>query len=190
MRTHWYSTIPALTWILGRYFYRTHWFYIAARFFPYRLNNPKSSNPLEIYRDLYQPWRDRDPFDNSILQRRLTLQRGVNLNEESGRISQGEADLLRVVCDRIDIAFFYPVVVSVDLRNWRRYGWSLRKENSAIVNGSREYLIGNVSEGEYELLFLDDIVDQDFRAIVYDPYHGSKWPTPSDVLRTLIGRCT
>jgi hypothetical protein len=54
---HYYSTQPFLAWCLNRHFYEdVHYAYVAP-FYPYRLTNPKSSNPLELYRDLYQPWR-------------------------------------------------------------------------------------------------------------------------------------
>lgn len=49
---HYYSTQPLLAWSLNRHFYSgLHYMYVAP-FYPYRLPNPKSSNPLEIYRDL------------------------------------------------------------------------------------------------------------------------------------------
>ena len=67
MPRYYYGAVPSLAWILGHYFYGgTHFAWLAAEYYPYRLPNPKSSNPHLIYQDLYQPWRDCDDFDKTI----------------------------------------------------------------------------------------------------------------------------
>ena len=65
MPEYYYSTTSFLAYCLNEYIYAGfHWTYVGAEFFPYKLPNPKSSNPLLVYQDLYQPWRDKDPHVN------------------------------------------------------------------------------------------------------------------------------
>lgn len=107
-----YSTQAFLAWCFGRYFYNgRHRAYIAETFDTYRLPNPKSSNPLLIYQDLYHPWKDRDNFDKFISQTRLNIRKGVEKQYRDGVISRDLSRRLKRICDKLDITFFYPVVL-------------------------------------------------------------------------------
>jgi hypothetical protein len=115
---------------------------------------------MAIYRDLYEPWRDRDVFDKHILQTRIALKRGVD-----SRTKGEKARRLRGICDRLDIVFFYPVVYRIFLDKIPRH--RLQKRNSAL-QGSSEYLIEDLDESalEFDILFLDYRRDPDFETLI------------------------
>lgn len=49
-----YSTTSFLAWSINHYFFHgVHYVWAAGDFYPYRQSNPKSSNPLLIYTDMY-----------------------------------------------------------------------------------------------------------------------------------------
>jgi hypothetical protein len=159
---YYYSTQPLLAWCLNRHFYSGDHYVYVAPFYPYRLPNPKSSNPLEIYRDLYHPWRDRDDYDRTITQMRLGLRKGVQAHHRAGRLDAERADQLARICDTIDIKFFFPIVyrVDVDALDPAR----LRRANSALSAASVEYLIPDLREDEFDILFYST-VDSDLQEL-------------------------
>src|ERR1051325_3681211 len=109
MSKHHYGTVASLSWAIGHYFYgHKHFAFLAGEFFPYRLRNPKSSNPFEIYEDLYKPWKDRDDFDKFINQLRVNIRAGVIKKHSEGTLDSQTAERLKKVCESVDIAFFYP----------------------------------------------------------------------------------
>src|SRR5438128_2282301 len=64
---HYYGTKTVLDWIFAHYFFGSrHHAWVAAEFYPYRRNNPRSSNPLLLYEEFYEAWRDRDD-DNAMV---------------------------------------------------------------------------------------------------------------------------
>lgn len=154
MQTYHYGTVPALAWILAHYFYaRVHYAWLALEYFPYRLPNPKSSNPHLIYQDLYQPWRDHDDFDKNINGYRFNLRKGVVAHEGVGTIPVSTANRLKDVCDQVNIMFFYPVVYRVDVS---RIAAHRKKSAGSALAGSAEVLIPDLLESEFDILFLDD----------------------------------
>ncbi|MHC4278315.1 MAG: hypothetical protein ACYSTI_13500 [Planctomycetota bacterium] len=161
MADYYYSTQTFLAWCLNHYFHDgNHWVWLAKPVYPYRLPNPKSSNPFLIYQDLYMPWKDQDDFDKSINQARLNLRKGVTANE--GKLQPGWKRRLERVCDTVHIVFFYPIVYRVDITNipqQRRL-----TEGSGLVR-SDEYLIKDLLENEFEILFLDFKNDRDFATL-------------------------
>lgn len=189
MRSHYYGTLPALAWIFGRYFYRKYRVWVAEEFFPYRLPNPKSSNPLLIYQDLYQPWKDRDEFDKLLWHSRANVHRGVVANERNETISPTDARTMKKICDRVDIVFLYPIVLRVDINDLRAKGRSLVKAGSAATASSHEYLIEDLQDHDFDVLFLDYDCDPDFRAFVYDSYYDDTTLTKLDVAGRLTARC-
>jgi hypothetical protein len=168
-----YSTQTFLAWCLNRHFYDDlHYAYVAP-FYPYRLANPKSSNPLELYRDLYQPWADRDEFDLFITTCRIRLAKGIVAKEGEGVLPPEVASRLMNICNRVSVKFFYPIVYRVDIDAVG--DWRLKKAGSGLLN-SDEYLITDLDGGEFDLLFYDEHVDEDrqdlnlvFEAEVGDP---------------------
>ena len=159
-----YSTQPFIARCLSRFFYRgKHYVYAAPSFYPYRLRNPRSSNPFSIYQDLYEPWRDRDPFDKVILQTRINLKRGV-VAKTKGKL----AAKLDQICNRIDIVFFYPIVYRIPVSLIKK---SRRIRQNSGLKGSSEYLIADLDESvpEFEILFLDYQRDKDFETLINLP---------------------
>ena len=151
--SHYYSTQPFFAWCLNRHFYGGRHYVHVAPFYPYRKANPKSSNPLEIYKDLYHPWLDRDDFDKFILQTRVNLRKGILAHKKDRRISSDLADHLERLCDKVDIRFFCPVVYRVDTDNIS--ATRLQRAGSALLLDSDEYLITDLRDEEFELLFYD-----------------------------------
>lgn len=116
MAKNYYGCIPVLAWLLCHYFYnREHYVWVAERYYPYRLPNPRSSNPHRIYEDLYEPWMDADNFDKYISQTRLSLRNGVEAKEKAGVIMPADATRLKKICDKVEVTFFCPIVLRLDI---------------------------------------------------------------------------
>jgi hypothetical protein len=187
MSSNYYGTSAALGWILAHYFYgRRHFSWLAVEYYPYRLPNPKSSNPHLIYQDLYQPWRDRDDFDKTILQTRISLRTGVLHQERQGTIPPNLAARLRDVCDKVHIVFLYPLVYRVDIGSIPP---ARRVVAGSGLRGSHECLVPDLEEHEFDLLFLDYNLDPDFTTLVGDEAQGFSHTSPTDALAILESRC-
>ncbi len=186
MAKNYYSTVAALSWVLGHHFYNDkHYTWLAAAFHTHGLSNPKSSNPLKIYQDLYEPWIDRDDADRFIRQLRLDLKAGVIKQEDSGILTTAEATRLKVICDHLDIVFFYPLVYRVDID---RIPGNRRIMAGSALKGSSEYLVQDLDQSEFDILFLDFASDPDFRMLVLDEL-AAPTITRGHALTTLEGRC-
>lgn len=107
-------------------------------------------------------------------------------------INDDLAERLKVVCDKINLAFFYPVVSRVDLDSFDSS--RLRVAGSGL-RGSSEYLIEDLRDEEIDsMLFLDFDADEDFNRIVTGEYHGYRRTgdytiAPDEVLTILERRC-
>lgn len=188
MANNYYGTLASLAWILGHYFYNgEHYVWLAEEYYPYRLPNPKSSNPHLIYQDLYQPWKDKDDYDKFIQETRLSLRKGLIAKEVAGVITPPEATDLKHVCDKVDITFLYPVVYKVDIDAIDAH--RQKKAGSALA-GSHEVLVEDLDEkNEFEIIFLDYEVDPDFKKLVIDELSGASRTRAVDALTILKGRC-
>ena len=149
-----YSTQTLLAWCLNHYFYEAeHYVYVSEAWYPYRLPNPKSSNPLLIYQDLYQPAFDQDKFDKFTSSQRLGLENGVTAKLSGlGRTDARTpyiADLQRI-CRRINTAFLWPVIYLVNLS----VAQGGTKAGSG-ASGSAEWLVPNLAESDFSLLIPD-----------------------------------
>jgi hypothetical protein len=163
MAEHYYSTKSVLNWVIAHYFYgATHYTWLANCFYPYGQGNPKSSNPLLNYQDLYQPWKDADPFDKFIASSRINLIKGIMRKEKDGALSAAQGAALRDICDKISTLFFYPIVFRVDLD---RIAADRRIVANSGLRGSSEYLVQDLQESEFDILFLDFSADADFAAL-------------------------
>lgn len=157
MAATYYSTTTFLTLSINKHLYGgKHFTYVAEGFFPYGKGNPKSSNPLLIYIDLYQPWQDRDRYDKFIAQHRMSVRKGVLARKRDRTISNRIAKDLNRVADRIHLDFFYPVVYRVkpDIN-------SLVVARRAVLagsglTGSSEYLIQDLDNSEFDIYFDDN----------------------------------
>lgn len=188
MAHYYYSCVPALAWILGRYFYNgNHFVWLSEQYFPYRLPNPKSSNPHLIYQDLYQPWKDKDVHDKFVLQLRLNLRKGVLAQETAGTINSPDAARLKDICDKVDIVFFYPILYRVDIDPISNSRLIVAGSGAAVK--SSEFLITNLKQPELEVIFLDFDGDPDFKQLVNDPLNkGISSMTLMNAMHILEGR--
>jgi hypothetical protein len=150
-----YSTQPFLAWCLNHYVYdKVHYVWACRYLYPYKSLNPKSSNPFQIFQDLYQPTHDRDPYDSFLVRTRIKMRTGVEAvvqSASSGHAYAHRYDDLLHICDHIDETFFWPVIYIVDnevaakrgkLAYWGRVG-------------SEEKLIQDLKEDEFALLISD-----------------------------------
>jgi hypothetical protein len=148
-----YSTQPFLAWAMNHWVYGGKHYVWASRYFlPYRLTNPKSSNPYEMYRDLYLPSRDNDRHDPTIRQKRINLRAGVEAvvrANPSHPFHHRAADLFQI-CDQIEPTFFWPVLYLVD--GGATAGGILA--NSALL-GSEECLVTTLHESTLMVVFPD-----------------------------------
>jgi hypothetical protein len=187
MTDYYYGTSASLGWILSHYFYGgLHFTWLAVEYYPYRLPNPKSSNPHLIYQDLYQPWRDRDDFDKIVQQTRANLHKGVAAQEIAGTISTAVAARLKDICALVDIAFLYPIVYRVDIASIPA---ARRIISGSGLRGSCEYLVPDLAEHEFTLLFVDYVTDPDFRILVVDEAARISSTTSAAAMIMLEGRC-
>jgi hypothetical protein len=152
-KAYYYSVQPFLAWALNHHFYGAlHFTWAATPFFPYRLPNPKSSNPYEMYSDLYQPWKDGDPYDRFVDNLRVSLRKGVLAAEPS--IGSNLARRLKRICTRADIECFYPIVYRIDLARIPTVRRDFTSGSAAV--GSQEVLVRDLAESEFDILFAGD----------------------------------
>lgn len=144
----WYSTQPLLAWVLNHHFYgKVHYVYASRHLLPYKAPNPKSSNPLEVFQDLYKPCFDRDAFDAFVPQKRINIRKGI---EAVLTKSHPHYSTLIDVCDQGDIELFWPLLYIIDDSAATRG----RAANSGTL-GSDETLIANLAEHEFAVLVPD-----------------------------------
>lgn len=162
---YYYSTQPFLAWCLNRFFFAgKHYVWASTHFYPYRLLNPKSSNPYLVYKDLYDPWKDNDVHDKTVAQFRLNLLKGVFAHEKSGVLTAERAKRLKRICTNVDIRFLYPIVYRIEVTN------SIVGRHVVAGSGtqrSSEYLIRDLDESEFDILFLDSTGDLDLDGLEY-----------------------
>lgn len=160
MPEYYYSSTSFLAFCLNHYFYGgIHYAWLAGDFYPYRQPNPKSSNPLLSYIDLYEPWKDADPYDKFVAQHRLALKKGIAAQEKANVISGRTARRLRRVIDKVDLKFYCPIVYRVDIS---AIPVNRRQVAGSGSTGSNEYLVADLAESEFDILFLDFRGDADF----------------------------
>ncbi|MBV9658439.1 MAG: hypothetical protein JO295_10055 [Verrucomicrobia bacterium] len=188
MTNYYYGTKTAIDWILGHYFFDgQHHTWVAKEFFPYRLNNPSSSNPLEIYQNLYKPWKDKDEFDPFMEGRRAKLLKAVDHQTAADRVDAALAVALKRVCSAVSILFFYPIVFRIDLGKIAVPRRTIA--GSGLVTGSAEYLIKDLRENEFEILFLDFTTHPDFKRLVIDVIMHGGYLDSYQALEILEGNC-
>ncbi|MBW3571216.1 MAG: hypothetical protein KY467_08920 [Gemmatimonadetes bacterium] len=163
MPRYYYGTVPVLAWILNHYFYeRTHYTWLADAFYPHG-TNPGSSNPYQIYGLLYQPWAELDPHARFVRDMRRSLVDGVVARESAGKLDNITAARLKRVCASVRIDLFYPVLYRVDIGRISR---SRRIVANSGLEGSREFLVSDLRESEFDLLLADNDRDDYFADLV------------------------
>jgi hypothetical protein len=185
MPRYYYGTVPALAWILNHYFYGgVHYNWLAAEFYPLE-TNPKSSSPYMVYGDLYWAWSRDDRYDKHLRMTRDSLGAGVVARLPRGIGDPSLVRRLRRICRRAAVAFFYPVVYRVDVE---RIVAARRVAAASARTGSREFLVADLAEVEFDLLFADNAGDPDFRRLVLDEAHGFARTSPAEALLALERR--
>ena len=176
---HYYATQPFLAWCLGHYFADgRHFTWVGFPFHPYKRPNPQSSSAYFLYAGLYGPWYDRDPFDRYVRDLRVSLRRGA----ESLTLDADTKDRLKRCCDKVDLAFFLPVVYRVDI-SAISVG-RLEGDVGSGASGSDEYLIRDLAESEFDVLFADECsANADVRLL------ADAGSTREDALLLLEARC-
>ena len=79
--------------------------------------------------------------------------------QKAGSISRVVARRLRRVIDKVDIRFLYPIVYRIDLSAIPQ---SRQQNAGSASSGSNEVLVADLSETEFDILFLDFRGDPDF----------------------------
>ncbi|MBV9109230.1 MAG: hypothetical protein JO306_07480 [Gemmatimonadetes bacterium] len=174
-----YGTVPALAWLLNHYFYGgVHYSWLAEEFAPLR-TNPKSSNPYLIYGDLYWAWSHADQHDRFCTSLRDSLSNGVDAQYARKVVTFDTSRRLMNICSNVEMKFFYPVVYRVDMNAIV----SGRQEVAGSgLTGSREVLVTDLRETEFDLLFADNLTDADFGRLILDEREGVRRNSPADVL--------
>ncbi|HEX8395292.1 MAG TPA: hypothetical protein VF665_23285 [Longimicrobium sp.] len=185
MPVYYYGTVPVLAWIINHFLYGgVHYAWVAAEFHP-AATNPKSSNPYMIYADLYLPWLMRDRHDHAVKDIRRSLAGAVTNVANRGRIDAVTAARLRRICMEASMEFFYPVVYRVDLT---RIDQSRRVVAGSGLEGSREVLVPDLREDEFDLLFADNRRDESFGQLVGRDWSAAQPMDGRDVLGFLEDR--
>jgi hypothetical protein len=185
MPRYYYGTVPVLAWILNHYFYGgLHYSWLAAEFFPLEAN-PRSSIPYYIYGDLYWAWSRRDRFDKHLGGARESLLLGVRSRLPPGIGDPALVRRLRRICRRASTAWFYPLVYRVEIG---RIAESRQVSAGSALMGSREVLVRDLEESEFDLLFADNYDDPDFRRLVLDGNAEFARPSAAEALLILERR--
>jgi len=185
MPRYYYGTVPALAWILNHSFYGgVHFNWLAGEFYPLE-TNPKSSIPYHVYGDLYWAWSRDDPHDKYLRMTRDSLRLGVVARLPAGISDPALLRRLRRICRRAAVTWFYPVVYWVDsehIPDNRRFA------AGSAITGSREMLVRDLAESEFDLLFADNVGDSGFRRLVLDEVYGIARTSSAEALLVLERR--
>lgn len=142
-----------MAWILNHHFFGgRHFVWAATPFHPYRLLNPRSSNPYLMYADFYMPWKDNDEYDRFIGSMRLSLIKGIiAMTPELGDDLAGE---LEDVCTRGPVELFFPIVYRLDLRHFDPARLDIKNGSARL--GSEEVLVRDLAEWEFDIRFSEE----------------------------------
>lgn len=182
MPRYYYGTVPVLAWIINHYFYgRTHHAWLAEAFHPHG-ENPGSSNPYKIYGLLYEPWAERDRYARFVADIRHSLSDGVEAKETTGILDGVTAARLKRICRSGSVDLFYPVLYRVSID---RIAQGRRTLANSALEGSREVLVTDLRESEFDLLFTDNVRDDYFADLVLSELQGVIRMHPMSVLARL-----
>jgi hypothetical protein len=148
-------------------------------FYPQDTKTPDSSNPLTLYSQIYRGWYQADAYNPKLSDLRARLGKGVDNNQSI--LPPNLSTKLYYICEHIDIMFFYPFVYRVDIEKIDAV--RLTRNNSGLL-GSSEYLIKDLQEHEFDILFWDAWADPAIKEL------GSKQITSAQALNILESRCT
>lgn len=116
---------------------------------------------------------------------RESLRYGVKEQHRARVISRRVASRLRTICDRAGLEYFYPVVYRVDID---AIDGARKTVAGSGVAGSREVLVSDLREGEFDLLFADNAADPDFQRLILDEGAGVRRTSAAEALSILETR--
>jgi hypothetical protein len=186
MSRYYYGAVPVLAWILNHYFYGgVHYSWLAKGFAPFD-TNPKSSNPYQIYGDLYWAWMKRDRYDKYVGFTRGILADIIADKQKAGLLDHITATrLIRLCSSANNVALFYPIVYRVDIE---QIPASRQRVEHSGLEGSGEVLVEDLRETEFDLLFADNLEDEMFVSLVLEEVAGSRRNHALDALSLLEER--
>lgn len=107
--------------------------------------------------------------------------------EKAGVIMPADATRLTKICDKAEVTFFCPIVLRLDIDQID--GARRKTAGSGASVGSHEYLIPDLRENEFDILFLDVIQDPAVQQLVVDEIVGTSGGTaPADAMDLLETR--
>ena len=170
----WYSTKTVLEWMLYHHvFRRVHLAWFAPAFDTYKRTNPRSSNPWELYRAYHAAWFDQDPFEPYVAIKRQSLSAVIERKYVSQEVHGIAKDDLKAMVDTAPLNLFYPLVYVCDRS---KLGPERLEKAGSARQGSLEFLIVDLEEDEFFLLFADFKHDPALRKMVLDGQAGRDYP--------------
>jgi hypothetical protein len=170
----WYSTKTVLDWLLYHHvFRRVYLAWFAPEFDTYKRTNPRSSNPWELYRAYHAAWFDQDPFEPYVAMKRQSLSavierkyvsQGGSWHRQGRFEGHGRYGALKPLL---------PLVYACDRS---KLGPERLQKAGSARQGSLEFLIVDLEEDEFFLLFADFKHDPALRKMVLDGQAGKDYP--------------
>jgi len=170
----WCSTKAVLDWLLYHHvFRRVHLAWFAPEFDTYKQTNPRSSNPWELYRAYHAAWFDQDPFEPYVAMKRQSLSAVIERKYASQQVHGIAKDELKAMVDTAPLNLFYPIVYACDCS---KLGPERLQKAGSARQGSLEFLIVDLKEDEFSLLFADFKHDPALRKTVLEGQAGKDYP--------------
>jgi hypothetical protein len=170
---YWYSSKVALEWLIFHYALGArHVAWIAPEFDMYGSQNPESSNPYHVYHGFYSAWKRSDPFSAFVSIKRQTLKRTLNFQLRHGVLDAGTTKELKLQVDGAPMSLFYPIVYRINLP---RIDASRLKKAGSAKFGSKEHLIIDLAEHEFDLLFANFRSDKTLGKKILDQHNSSSY---------------
>ena len=123
------------------------------------------------------PWKDEDGYSKIVQQYRIGARNAINAHRHE--LDGDLARRLALIAERVSVGLFLPVVYRLDLNQLDE---SRRTIAGSGLTGSREFLVSDLVEDEFDLLFLDNVAGT-YLAGLMDTI------PPSDALVILEAQC-
>jgi len=136
---------------------------------------------MRTYEDMYEPWKDSDDFNPIIIQKRLKVRAGVDANAVA--LGPRLERQLKDICENVNIKFFYPIVYRIDIN--KIPDARLDNKVGSGLRGSNEYLIRDLQEKEFDILFIDFENEPDLNSDIKKLYEEKDSMAENQVLEIL-----
>jgi hypothetical protein len=159
MNEHHYSATTCADWILHFHFFdRKHVLWFSPMFYTYRMPNPRTSNPLRVYEELFEMWFDRDEHSPKYKDKLLSLVNKINKRQDLGLLEDSMARRLKELFSTLSPDFMFPFIVRVNDKSCPPKTRLLA--GSGATAGSKEFLVVDLDDSVCELLFVDGPLPQ------------------------------